>query len=405
MRILPGNAQHIGARHSQQDSFGFADPDDQEFLAHGGFLAVVCDGMGGMEHGEAASKTAVRAFLEAYQRKTPEESIPAALERGVFEANREVLAQATQLGLVENMGTTLVAAAVMPGAMYYVSVGDSALFLVSGGQHRMVNHPHVFANLLDRAVARGVMSREDAESHPERDSLTSYIGTGKLEEIDRNVEPCPMGEGDGILLASDGMFKTLEYGEIQACLHGPPRSWPELLVEMTLAKHREYQDNVTVLSVAVDRNETGSAAPPVFPRGVERPLALDENRTVLIARGTPAPPVPPPAPNWTPTAQIPPAPPRRLAPGRSPGSRWAVFALILLLAAIAGAAFGFRYGATHRGKAAVAPAVKSEAPAQAPPGQEEPLPAQPKKSKPAKTGKPKAEGARPHAEPDAAPPR
>src|SRR5690348_14445951 len=116
MRILPGNAQHIGARHSQQDSFGFADPNDQEFIAHAGFLAVVCDGMGGMEHGEAASKTAVRAFLEAYQRKTPEESIPAALERGAFEANREVLAQATQLGLVENMGTTLVAAALTPDA-------------------------------------------------------------------------------------------------------------------------------------------------------------------------------------------------------------------------------------------------------------------------------------------------
>src|SRR5262245_47929517 len=56
MRFLPGNAQHIGARTSQQDSFGFADPDDIEFISHGGFLAVVCDGMGGMEHGDAASR-------------------------------------------------------------------------------------------------------------------------------------------------------------------------------------------------------------------------------------------------------------------------------------------------------------------------------------------------------------
>src|SRR5579871_1082496 len=108
MRFLPGNAQHIGSRHSQQDSFGFGDPDDQAFLEHAGFLAIVCDGMGGMEYGDAASRTAVRAFLDAYRRKTPGETIPDALERSVHEANQQVVALASSLGLVEGVGTTLV---------------------------------------------------------------------------------------------------------------------------------------------------------------------------------------------------------------------------------------------------------------------------------------------------------
>src|SRR5262249_47176815 len=128
MRFLPGNAQHIGARSSQQDSFGFADPDDQEFIEHGGFLAIVVGGVGGMEYGDAASRTAVRAFLEAYKRKTPDETIPAALERSVHEANAQVLSLATSLGLVEGIGTTLVAAALHDGSMFFVSVGDSGLF-------------------------------------------------------------------------------------------------------------------------------------------------------------------------------------------------------------------------------------------------------------------------------------
>src|SRR5271165_4137966 len=192
MRILTANAQHIGTRHSQQDSFGFADPDDLEFLSHAGFLAIVCDGMGGMEHGDAAGHTAVDAFLKAYRRKTPEESIPQALERSAREANQEVVALATQLGLLENMGTTLVAAAVIPGAYYFISVGDSALYLVDHGQARMLNRPHVFANLLQKAVESGIMSREDADRHPERESLTSYIGAQKLEEIDHNLEPWPL---------------------------------------------------------------------------------------------------------------------------------------------------------------------------------------------------------------------
>src|SRR5580704_14039646 len=101
MSFLPGNAQHIGARSSQQDSFGFGDPDDEAFLAHGGFVAVVCDGMGGMEHGDIASRLAVRAFLEAYQRKIPSESIPEALERSVREANDRVVDMAHDLGAAE----------------------------------------------------------------------------------------------------------------------------------------------------------------------------------------------------------------------------------------------------------------------------------------------------------------
>src|SRR5580692_3532743 len=175
MRFLPGNAQHIGARHSQQDSFGFADPSDAAFIAHGGFLAVVCDGMGGMEHGDAASRTAVRVFLDAYARKTPWESVPAALDRSVREANAQVVALSHSLGRAESIGTTLIGATLLGGGpgqarLYWVSVGDSGLFLIGGGQMRMVNHPHVFANHLDAAAARGTISAEAALAHPERES-------------------------------------------------------------------------------------------------------------------------------------------------------------------------------------------------------------------------------------------
>jgi protein phosphatase len=245
MRFLSASAQHIGSRESQEDSFGFGDA-----AAHDGtFLAVICDGMGGMEHGEAASQTAVRAFREAYARKSAEESIPEALDRSVFETNRAVVTLAEEMGLLENLGTTLIAAVATPGGFYYVSVGDSGLFLVSGGEIRTVNQPHVFANFLERAVAKGLISAEDAARHPERESLTSYIGIEVLEEIDRNREPHPLQTGDTILLATDGLFNTLAPEEIAGCLHGSPVSWPEVLVARTLARENPHQDNVTVVSV------------------------------------------------------------------------------------------------------------------------------------------------------------
>jgi len=252
MRYLPSHAQHIGSRHYQQDSFGFADPDDEIFLAHGGFLAILCDGMGGMEHGDVASQTAVRSFLDAYALKTPEESIPAALERSVREANQSVIDAALQLGFREGVGTTLVAAVVKERSLYFISVGDSGVFHVRGNQAQMVNRPHVFANLLDAALASGKITQAEAEQHPERESLTSFIGIHELEEIDRNTEAWPLAEGETVLLASDGMFKTLDSTEIATCLEGNPQSWPHTLVSRTLAQQRPGQDNVTVVSVTVD---------------------------------------------------------------------------------------------------------------------------------------------------------
>lgn len=267
MSFLPGDAQHIGSRNSQQDSFGFGDLNDEDFLAHGGFVAVVCDGMGGLEHGDLASRTAVRVFLDAYRLKTIDEAIPDALERSVRAANASVVAMAHELGAAESVGTTLVAASLLDSgkhkALYFISVGDSGIFHVSGGQMQTVNRPHTFASILDNAVARGTLTREQALLHPEREALTSFIGVETLEEIDRNVDPWPLRDGDTVLLASDGLFKTLTEAEIVATLHGcAPQKWPEALVARTLARQHEFQDNVTVLSVTIQDRPAAAVFPP-----------------------------------------------------------------------------------------------------------------------------------------------
>jgi len=271
MRYLPAYAQHIGARHYQQDSMGLADPEDHAFLAHGGFLAVLCDGMGGMEHGDVASQTAVRAILDGYSEKLPGETIPAALERAARKANEQVIAAALDLGLKEGVGTTLVAAVLHDDYLYFVSVGDSAIYHVRDGDIHMVNRPHVFANLLDQAVERGQISRSEAEQHPERESLTSFIGIHGLHEIDHNTEPWPVAAGETILLASDGLFKTLEPAEILECLNGHPKSWPEALVARTLDRRHPGQDNVSVVSIALHSESLGEFEPEATPSIFEAP--------------------------------------------------------------------------------------------------------------------------------------
>ena len=251
MRFLSAAAQHIGARPYQEDSFGFSDPDDRAFVAHAGYLAVLCDGMGGLQHGAKASHTAVNVFLSCYRAKTEQETIPAALTRSVHETNGQVVDLARKLGTEDGMGTTLVAAVLHKNFLYYVSVGDSGLFHLTGRGLRTINHPHVFATLLDEAVARGIMTEQAALEHPERAALTSFIGAEPLSEVDGGKDPIRLSPGDSILLASDGLFNTLTTREIRGSLKGDPQNWPDVLVAKTLEKKHEYQDNVTVLSLTL----------------------------------------------------------------------------------------------------------------------------------------------------------
>ncbi|MGH9824410.1 MAG: PP2C family protein-serine/threonine phosphatase, partial [Blastocatellia bacterium] len=167
VKFIPGNSQHIGARDEQQDSFGFSDPYDTEFVAHAGLLAVVADGMGGMAQGKVASKSAVDSFLKAYMSKTPGESIPAALSRALDQAASTVLSLGRENGLQGEIGTTLVAAAVRGQLLYWTSAGDSRLYLVRQGRATQLTVDHVYARELDQQVAKGLISRSYAAEHPE----------------------------------------------------------------------------------------------------------------------------------------------------------------------------------------------------------------------------------------------
>jgi protein phosphatase len=150
MKFVAGNAQHIGARPEQQDAFGFSDPGNREFVAHAGFLGVVADGMGGLAHGSAASQTAVLAFLQAYGRKKARESIPDALMRCLREANGAVLRVAEKISPRDELGTTLVAAVLHESCLYWVSCGDSRIYLARGKFLTRLTSDHTLARELNQ---------------------------------------------------------------------------------------------------------------------------------------------------------------------------------------------------------------------------------------------------------------
>ena len=249
MRFAAGNAQHVGSRPDQEDAFGFSDPQDESFLAHGGFLGVVADGMGGLANGSEASHAAVRAFLRAYEAKSPNESVREALGRSLHEANRAVLAVAEKAVGSEGVGTTLAAAVIVGDFLHWISAGDSRIYVLHDSHLTRVTADHIYAKDLNERVALGEISPAEAQSHSERAFLTSHLGQRNIREVDKNVRDFPLQRGDCVILCSDGLYRALSETEITEAFQSDLQRACESWIRRALAKQRAHQDNLTVIAL------------------------------------------------------------------------------------------------------------------------------------------------------------
>ena len=251
--IDPAQAQHPGRRESQQDACGFSRLDDEAFAAHGGHLAVLADGMGGGRNGLWAASHAVQAFIEAYQAKTADESIPAALQRALTVANGVVHDEAERLRAVDRMGTTLAVAVVRGLELHWLNVGDSRVYLAEDGHLMCLSTDHNFAEVLRLRVHRGELSAGEALGHPLRHALTSYLGRPDTALQGASTVAVQLRPGARVLLCSDGLTQALDDEQISQQLQGDAQSACDALLQAALARGLPDQDNTTAVVLHVPR--------------------------------------------------------------------------------------------------------------------------------------------------------
>lgn len=252
MNIIPANAQHIGKRFSQQDAFAFSDNTDRGFVHHSGLLAVLCDGMGGMALGEKASNCAVKAMLTSYMKKAPQQTILEALHCGLQAANEAVLHLAKEAGRVDNVGTTLAAAVIHNGKLFWISVGDSRIYLLRDGIAMQITQDHNYGMVLAWRVHLGKITSQQAAHDPERQALVSYLGIPKLPYVSVSTRPMPLQPGDIILLCSDGLYGSLAHEELVQRMMDFP-GLPDPLIQAVLDKGYLHQDNITVAMLTCEK--------------------------------------------------------------------------------------------------------------------------------------------------------
>lgn len=260
MKLIPSNGIHIGDREEQQDDFGFSDPLNTAFVQHAGVLAVVVDGMGGVKYGAECARAGKAAFLHAYEMKGPAESVQQALERSLYAANDAVLAIARHYGDPKSVGATLTAAVIWRQRLTWISVGDSAVFLLRNGQLGRLSRPHETIG-------------EDGQMY-----VASFLGLPQLTLIDRPAADMPLQIGDRVVVCSDGLFKTLHDDQLARVLAAAdPGDAGGELVNAALAARIPGQDNVTAIVLSCEPERTPS---PITSGRQRRP---SRNRGLVAA--------------------------------------------------------------------------------------------------------------------------
>jgi PPM family protein phosphatase len=234
-------------RTENEDSFCYAEPESAEEFLKRGRLVVVADGMGGHEGGQVASRLATEAVRDVFLNGTvadPADALVAAYQA----AHNAILDYAHGHPEFSGMGTTCTSAVLRDGQLVYGHVGDSRLYLLRMGAITRLTRDQSY---VQQMVDKGLITPEEAQTHPSRNILTSALGSETSVEADFAETPIPLQAGDLLLLCTDGLHGLVSDEEMLALSsRNPPSVACRELVEM--AKARGGFDNITVQILRFD---------------------------------------------------------------------------------------------------------------------------------------------------------
>ncbi|MCZ6656823.1 MAG: protein phosphatase 2C domain-containing protein [Gammaproteobacteria bacterium] len=194
-------------------------------------VAILADGMGGLQAGEVASAEAVdivRSFLSALA-EIDEHS----LNEAISTANARIFDLAEFGDDIVALGTTLVVWTAAPGGgrCMVANVGDSRAYRLRDTVLTQLTRDH---SLIQQLIDSGALSAEQARGATHRNVITRAVGLEREVTVDIETHDCR--PGDLYLLCSDGLTDMLSDAAIEDLLE------PDALVDQKTL--RDAADNL-----------------------------------------------------------------------------------------------------------------------------------------------------------------
>ena len=228
---------HVGLRRKVNE--------DSVFVRTERGLWAVADGMGGHDAGEVASGMVVDALRQLPIVYGLDDLVETAIT-AIRKVNTELIELARSQSGVRTIGTTIVGLAIANGQFRCFWAGDSRAYRVRHGQIRRLSRDH---SLVQDLVDAGMLDSADAEKHESANVITRAVGVSEDLEVDTSTGEAE--SGDLFLLASDGLTRVVDDGEIlQELTSRDADEAADKLIELVLA--RGAPDNVSLVIAKVN---------------------------------------------------------------------------------------------------------------------------------------------------------
>lgn len=229
-------------RRSNQDYADFFTNNFQETLL------VLCDGVGGNQAGDVASKLTTEFLGERFI--TLDQSIgiqdaPQWLHREIETVNQHVFQASLKDEELLGMSTTLVLVLVIQTRLFIAHVGDSRAYKYYQEQLIQLTEDH---SLVNELIKSGEITPEEGLTHPIRNVVTQSIGG--TPEVVYGLSELDSADVDILMLCSDGLTNMLSHETLEKAFQafeGDLDTFTHALVEA--ANDAGGYDNITVMLV------------------------------------------------------------------------------------------------------------------------------------------------------------
>lgn len=267
-----------GGRENNED-YLYPAPEDHA-VTENDTLFLVCDGVGGAQKGEIASKMACEQLVKYFQSKPTDVSTEPYITGAVAKAQEYFNAHQTLNPESRGMATTLTLLHLHVAGATVMHMGDSRVYHIRDGEVRYKTRDH---NLINDMLASGAISEEEARNHPKKNIITRALQAGsdtpvrpEVKHITDDIEP-----GDYFFLCSDGVLENMSDRELCSIL-SKNGSNEEKIAEIQTVSVPHSKDNCTAYLIQIKSvNGTISA---------QHAALLHPPAPVAPAHQSPAPP-------------------------------------------------------------------------------------------------------------------
>ena len=237
------------ARENNEDYVGFWQPETLEEKRGRGAVAVLADGVGGMQSGEVASRLAVETALKTFREAPGEQTAQHLITQMFNAANVAVYDKGLENQGKARMATTLTVVVLRNNEITVGNVGDSRAYLVRKATIKQLSTDHTYIGMQQKF---GLISEQEAKTSENRSILTRSVGSEPVIRVD--VENALVFKGDKVVLCSDGLYAHVADSEIADIVSrlSPAQACRQLVA---LAEQRGTDDNLSVQVLQINEVE------------------------------------------------------------------------------------------------------------------------------------------------------